>query len=70
MTGDDMLCLQQKKMITYLRLARWVFIVAIGSGTQRRAGPVLARADTTALGQVLLTFRLADLNLGLFTATT
>jgi hypothetical protein len=71
MTGDDMLFLRQEKQKkkTYLRLAGGVFIVAIGSSTQRRAGAVLACANTTALGQVLLTFRLADLDLCLLTAT-
>ena len=56
--------------MTYLGLARRVFIVAIRSSTQRRTGAVLACANTTALGQVLLALRLADLDLLLFTTAT
>ena len=55
---------------TYLGLARRVFIVAIGGSTQRGARAVVASANTTALGQVLLALRLADLDLLFLAATT
>ena len=55
---------------TYLGLRWRVFIVAVGSSTERSTGTVLTGADATTLGQVLLALRLADLDLLLFTAAT
>ncbi len=61
---------EEKKRAAYLRLAGRVLVIAIGSGTQRRAGAVLAGTNTAALGQVLLALRLANLDLCLLATAT
>jgi hypothetical protein len=60
---------RERDIMTNLSLAGRVLIVAVWSGAQRRAGPVLASANTAAFGQVLLALRLADLDLLLFATT-
>ena len=70
MTSDGMCIWDRTGEMTYLRLALRVFIVAIGGSTQGSTRAVIASANTTALGQVLLTLRLADFDLLLLTAAT
>ena len=70
MTSDDMCIWNRTREITYLRLARRVFIIAIGGSTQGSTRAVITSANTAALGQVLLALRLADLDLLLFTTAT
>lgn len=53
----------------HLRLGRSGIIVAVRGSSERCAGSVLARTDTTTLGQVLLSLCLANLNLLLLSAT-
>jgi hypothetical protein len=60
----------EQRKATYLRLSRGGVIVAVGSGTERGARAVLAGADTSPLGQVLLALCLSDLNLLLFAAAS
>lgn len=48
---------------TYLRFSRSSIIVAVGSGAQRGTRPVCARGKASPLCQVLLTLRLANLDL-------
>jgi hypothetical protein len=54
----------------YLRLSRSRLIVAIRGGAKGSARSVLTGANSSSLGQVLLTLRLSDLNLLLFTTTS
>ena len=55
---------------TYLRLCGSGVIVAIRSSTERRTRTVFARANTSTLGQVLLTLRLANFDLLLLAAAS
>lgn len=56
--------------MTYLRLRGSGVIVAVGSGAQGGTRALVARADTTTLGQVLLSLGLANLDLLLLAATS
>lgn len=61
---------REKEIKTDLGLCGGGIIVAVWSSSEGSAGSVLARSDTTALGQVLLSLGLANLDLLLLSAAT
>jgi hypothetical protein len=58
------------KTMTYLRLRGSGIIVAVGGSAQRSTRSLVTGADTTTLGQVLLSLGFSDLDLLLFAATS